>query len=183
MFLVLVLFRNPVIFVKAITLALRNLANPRAFPSYITEQWDVYVQAIEYGLHLGTSASRGAWASYSVAHDVARAELYKAGRDYALKGNTGRHTWRAVFGPVMPGERELFALVDVVNKMTGSFMYAGRGFSRSQQQIESVLLVPRYVRCVVGLILDAFSGGVRGNEARVLLMCYFVWGLFLQWLL
>lgn len=65
-----------------------------------------------------------------------------------------------------PGDSQLHELAAVVNKMTGNIRLGLLGISRSQESIESALVFPRYLRCILGLVGDTIQGGVRGNESR-----------------
>jgi len=119
---------------------------------------------------------------YTAAHIFARVELYKASREFALRGSSGCYIWRKIFGPITPGEIELHELAAVINKMTGYFSLQAIGIPLSQRQIESILFFPRYIRCLLGLLLDAIQGRTKGNEARVLLTSIAAWILLLNWL-
>ena len=44
--------------------------------------------------------------------------------------------------------------------------YAGLGYSEAHEKMEDRLVIPRYLRCVLGLMTDALQGRIRGNEAR-----------------
>ena len=183
MFLILVLFRNPVVCLKAVGFGLICVFGLRPFHSYVgISSRDIILEGVRYGLGL-ESPDRTVCPPYTAAHVFARVELYKAGRKFALRGSSGRYIWRKVFGPVTPGERELHELAAVVNKMTGYFSLRAIGIPLAQRQIESILFFPRYIRCLFGLLFDAIQGRTRGNEARVLLACLAVGGLILNWLL
>jgi len=153
-FLTLVLIRNPVAFCWAIFVGAAALINPRFGALYLSRRIDpaIITETATGGQMLALVSrwpsgvlARFAYA-YCLAHDVARVELYRAGRDFALRGNTGVHSWRRVFGPVTPGPRQLGELAAVVNKTTG------------------------YISLTwLALATDAIQGRVRGNEARRLL--------------
>lgn len=181
MFLILVLFRNPVVFIKAIGFGLICVFRFITYYSYIDTNHEVIKEGIENGL--GLESERTVCPPYTAAHVFARVELYKAGREFALRGSSGRYIWRKVFGPITPGTSELYELAAVVNKMTGYFSLGALGIPLAQRQIESILFFPRYIRCLFGLLFNALQGRTRGNEARVLLACLTVGSLILTWLL
>ena len=166
MFLLLVLIRNPVIFLRAIFLG--SIANPvSAYGTYITKSSTFFNDVNLHGIVI--DRIDGKWllpAWYTAVHAIARMELYRAGREYALQGNVGWKTWRKALGPVTPGEYQLFELAAVCNKMRGQVPLYTLGLSRSQIQLESLLFFPRYLRCLLGLLGDAIQGRVRGNESR-----------------
>ena len=177
MFLTLVLIRNPVAFCWAIFVGAAALINPRFGALYLSRRIDpaIITETATGGQMLALVSrwpsgvlARFAYA-YCLAHDVARVELYRAGRDFALRGNTGVHSWRRVFGPVTPGPRQLGELAAVVNKTTGYISLTWLAIPPTQQAIEALLFFPRYLRCLLGLATDAIQGRVRGNEARRLL--------------
>jgi hypothetical protein len=124
-------------------------------------------EAIGYGLVL--SSSRGLENPYTAAHIIARIRLYEASREFAIHGSSGRQVWRKLFGPVTPAETELAQLTAVVNKITGSISYARLGIRPGQQRFEAMLIFPRYLRCLLGLLIDALQGRTRGNESRVVI--------------
>lgn len=167
MFLLLVLFRNPLVFFRAILLDF-NLGHPDwSYGQFITKRQELIQESIRYSLSIERTRGRNpvsAW--YALAHYVARVLLYQAGRDHALQGNVGRHAWRKVFGPVTPGDVQLHELAAVVNKVTGRMNLATLGISEAQESLESSLIFPRYLRCTLGLVTDAIQGRVRGNESR-----------------
>jgi len=170
MFLLLVLIRNPVAFIRAASLDFAAGHPVWAYGRYVRRWLSLAQEAATHLLHSDDVSMKGLVAGwYATAHNIARLELYRAGRDYALKGNAGKHVWRKVFGPVTPGLQQLDQLAAVANKTTGRVVLRALGISTSQEQIESALVFPRYLRCVLGLVADALQGGVRGNEARRLL--------------
>ncbi len=185
MFLVLVLIRNPFVFLKAVGIAVSRLVRPGSYAKYIEDNRVLIGEAIQKGLWIVAPLSRNPITdAYARAHDTARLQLYAAGREYALCGNTGRFAWRKLFGPVTPGDHQLEHLVAVIYKMTGHLrLYAYMEDSAPRRRfVETALLFPRYIRVVVGLLLDALQGDVRGNEARRLLGSLVVTGVLL-WLL
>ncbi len=172
MFLLLVLIRNPIAFIRAVTLDFTFGHPVWAYGRYSYRSRGLQQEAISYVLFPDDVNRKGlvdpaAW--YAAAHNIARFELYRASRDYALKGNTGKYVWRKVFGPVTPGTHELHVIAAVASKTTGRIVLRALGISASQERIESALVFPRYLRCVLGLVTDALQGGVRGNEGRRLL--------------
>lgn len=126
---------------------------------------------------------------YAAIHNAARIELYHASSGVALKGSRGVNCWRRALGPVTPAGQEpssgsrawwaegaassdnaaLADLAAVVNKMTGTILYPGLGISEAQEAVERRLVLPRYLRCLLGLLTDAVQGRIRGNESRRLL--------------
>ena len=180
MFLILILFRNPVVCLKAIGFGLICVFRFRTYYSYINTNREVINEGITYGL--GLESERTVCPPYTASHVFARVELYKAGRQFALRGSCGRYIWRKAFGPVTPGTRELHELAAVTNKMTGYLSLRVLGILPPQEHIESILFFPRYIRCLFGLLFDALQGRTRGNEARVLLACLATGSLILNWL-
>lgn len=170
MFLLLVLVRNPIAFLRALFLDF-SFGHPKwAYAQYIRKHIDLAQESARHLLHIEDTSRRGfldGW--YAAAHGIARLELYCAGREYALKGNAGRYAWRKVFGPISAGQQQLHELAAVTNKTTGFLSLRALLVSRSQEQVESALIVPRYLRCLLGLVADALQGGARGNEGRRLM--------------
>lgn len=116
MFLLLVLARNPFVFMKSVS----YLILIRSFPAYIREHLSDIQEAVGFGL-AGMPGGRmsGLPYTYAAAHFVARFELYTASRSFALHGGEGLQMWRKLFGPVTPGTHELHELAAVANKTTG----------------------------------------------------------------
>ena len=165
MFLLLVLVRNPYVFLKSITYLLLL----RSFPVYIKKNLSVVQEAISHGLAGMPSGSPGGLSyAYAAAHSFARIELYMASRSVALRGSVGRQVWRKLYGPVTPSDGELHELAAVVNKITG---YAAvRELGVAQERLERTLFFPRYLRCLIGLLFDAAQGRTRGNESRIIVV-------------
>ena len=165
MFLLLVLVRNPYVFMKSIAYLLLL----RSFPVYIKENISLVQEATGHGLAGMPSGSTGGLSyAYTAAHSFARIELYRASRPVALRGSVGRQVWRKLYGPVTPGDRELHELAAVVNKITGYATVRELGVSPAQARLERALLFPRYLRCLIGLLFDAAQGRTRGNESRII---------------
>ena len=165
MFLLLVLIRNPLSFLKSIAYLLLLLVHRQPYYVYITNHNSVLMEAIGRGLSFDETDGLGF--AYTAAHNIARIELYMASRTFALRGSVGHYFWRKPFGPVTPGDFELHGLCDVANKLTGSMTHSRLGVAATQDSVERILLFPRYLRCVFGLLFDALQGGIRGNESRV----------------
>jgi len=167
MFLLLVLVRNPYVFMKSIT----YLLSLRSFPDYINEHLSLVQEAIGNGLAGMPSGSPGGLSyAYAATHAFARIELYKASRPAAMHGSVGRQVWRKLYGPVTPGDRELHELAAVVNKITGYAAVRELGVSLAQERLERILFFPRYLRCLIGLLFDAGQGRTRGNESRIIVI-------------
>ena len=165
MFLLLVLIRNPYVFMKS----LAYLLLLRSFPVYIEEHLSLVQEAIGHGLAELPSGSPGSLSyAYSAAHSFARIELYMASRPVALRGSVGRQVWRKLYGPVTPGDSELQELAAAVNKMTGYAAVRELGVPLAQERLERTLFFPRYLRCLIGLLFDATQGRTRGNESRII---------------
>lgn len=162
MFLILILLRNPAGFLRAMAIA---AAGWGAYGRYM--QSPVVGEAISHSLML--REARGIGARYSMFQNVAGVELYRASREYALRGNTGVNVWRKLLGPVTPDEGNLWPLAAVINKLTGTFSIRALGVSQGQEALERMLIFPHYVRCYIGLLADAMHGGIRGNEGRRLM--------------
>lgn len=167
MFLLLVALRNPVVFAQCVVYLLWCTVDQRPFNRYISDRLIVLNEAIANGLQL--DEPRGLSSGYTAAHVLARIKLYEASRGFALQGNRGRYIWRKLFGPVTPGTTELYGLAAVANTTTGSMSLRRLGVSASQRHIESMLVFPRYLRCVFALLFYALGGGTRGNESRIVL--------------
>lgn len=186
MFLLLVVFRNPIIGLKAIGFGIACIFSMKPYHNYIggTTSHSLISEMLSYRLAPGVEEpERNLCPPYTAAHVFARMELYKAGRHFALHGSTGRHIWRKPFGPVTPSPRSLDGIVAVANKMTGYMSLARLGIPQGQRRMEERLVFPRYMRCLLGLFLmDTILGNTTGNEARVLVACLVVWGLMLNWL-
>jgi hypothetical protein len=75
-------------------------------------------------------------------------------------------TWKGLRGSV--DEKDATELASFVNKMTGTSSSRALGVPLSQQQFEAALpfFAPRYFRSISALMLDTFSGGLRGDQAR-----------------
>lgn len=167
MFLFLVCLRNPLVFLQCVGYLLWCVVDRRAYPRFVSNHYALGDEAIRYGLVLGDP--RGLGYPYTAAHDIARIRLYEASREFAIHGSSGRQVWRKLFGPVTPAERELHGLAAVVNKTTGAISLASLGVSAGQQRFEAMLIFPRYLRCLLGLLTDALQGGTRGNESRIVM--------------
>ena len=167
MFLLLVLVRNPYVFMKSITYLLLL----RSFPDYIREHHSIVQEAVHNGLAgMPGGGPGGLTYAYAAAHSFARIELYMASRTFALRGSAGRQVWRKLYGPVTPGDRELHELAAVVNKITGYAAVSESGVSAARERLERTLFFPRYLRCVIGLLFDAARGRTRGNEGRIIVV-------------
>ncbi len=163
MFLFLVLVRNPYVFMKSIT----YLFFLRSYPDYVREHCSIVQEAIGHGLAGMPSGSPGGLSyAYTAAHAVARIELYMAARPVALRGSVGRQMWRKLYGPVTPGDGQLHEIASVVNKITGYAAVHELGGSTAQERLDRAL--PRYLRCLIGLLFDAVRGSTRGNESRII---------------
>ena len=161
MFLILVLIRNPWAFFKAVAVVATN-----RFSQYVSTNLNVIQEATSVGLYV-TPESRGFAFMYGAVHGVARAELYRASRGFALNGCVGNNSWRIIFGPVSARQLTgVWQLSAVINKMTGLIRYSSLGITGNQKAMEEMLLVPRYLRTTLGLLSDALQGDVRGNESR-----------------
>jgi hypothetical protein len=191
LFLILVLFRNPVVFIKAIRFAVICLFDSNRYAGYISGDISLsHGQAVAHGLGQDYPFledhpfhNSPAIVAYNAAHVFARTELYKAGSEFALRGSKGRYLWRKLFGPVTPGEDELYRLANVVNSMTGYCDFALDGISGDRARTEQILIFPRYLRCLSSLLSVALlSGGVKGNEAGVLFSCLGAGAVVLYWL-
>lgn len=165
MFLLLVLLRNPFVFAKAVCYLLILSVYHRAYSLYVVNHNTVWLESI--GVGLGLERPSGVGFAYTAAHVIARIELYSASRAFALRGSTGRHLWRVLFGPVTPGDHELHELAAVANKITGYATVSELGVSAGQEALERALVFPHYLRCLLGLLVDALQGRTRGNESRI----------------
>ncbi len=95
MFLILVLFRNPVVCIKAIGFGLMCIFDISRYLGYISPvtSSSVLKEGIAHGLgqdypfldHHPFHNSRTIILAYNAAHVFARTELYKAGREFALQ--------------------------------------------------------------------------------------------------
>lgn len=168
MFLLVIGLRNPLVLLQCVGYLLRCTVDRTAYPRFLSEHTVLVNEAITPGLVLGRPT--GLSYPYVAAHIIARVKLYEASRAFAVQGSRGRHFWRKLFGPVTPSEWELYNLAAVVNKTTGSISLASPGVSASQQSLEGMLVFPRYLRCLVGLVFDAMQGRTRGNESRIVVV-------------
>lgn len=160
MFLTLVFFRNPVIFLRAMWHLLRCTAKPGFHEAYLCgRQW--LKESEEHGLCV--SLATGVASAYSAAHVRARIELYEASRETAL-GLTGRAKWRRVFGPVSPGPNQLRKLADIANALTGCLLP-----KTALARAANWLVLPRYLYCLCVVLASAFRSGLLGNESRIFL--------------
>ena len=75
-------------------------------------------------------------------------------------------TWKGLRQSV--DEKDAAELASFVNKMTGTSSSRALGVPLSHQQFEAALpfFAPRYFRSISALMLDTFTGGVRGDQAR-----------------
>jgi hypothetical protein len=75
-------------------------------------------------------------------------------------------TWKGM--RTSTGTADLPELASYVNKMTGTSSSRALGVPLSQQQFEAALpfFAPRYFRSISALMLDTFTGGLRGSYAR-----------------
>ena len=169
MFLLLIGLRNPLVLLQCVGYLLRCTLDKTTYPRFLTEHMVLVSEATGRGLVL-LRGPTGLGYGYAAAHDIARIKLYKASRAFALQGSGGRYVWRRLFGPVTPSELGLHELAAVVNKTTGSINLARLGLSASQQSLEGMLMFPRYLRCLLGLVFDAMQGGTRGNESRIVVV-------------
>ena len=141
----------------------------RSFPDYIREHHSLVQEAIGHGLAGMPSGNPGGLSyAYNAAHAFARIELYMASRPVALRGSVGRHLWRKLYGPVTPGDHGLHELATVVNKITGYAAVRDLGVHYAAERQERTFVIPRYLRCLSGLLFDAIQGGTRGNESRII---------------
>jgi len=165
MCLLLVLIRNPLAFLRSITYLLPF----RSFSAYTRNHSSLVHDAIGYGLAGMPRDRSGLSYAYAAAHAVARIEIYMASRSVALHGSIGRNVWRKLFGPITPGDNQLYVLAEVVNKITG---HPGKGELNTPidpDRLDQNRVAARYLRGVLGLLSDAKKGGIRGNESRILL--------------
>lgn len=167
MFLLLVGLRNPLVFLHCVGYLLWCVVDRTAYPRFLSNHLALVQEAIGWGMVVGDA--RGLSYPYIAAHIIAKIKLYKASREFALHGSSGSHVWRKLFGPVTPAESELVGLAAVINKMTGSVNYAVLGIRPSQRRFEAMLIFPRYLRCLLGLLTDALQGRTRGNESRIVI--------------
>ena len=187
MFLILVLFRNPVVFVKTVGFGFMCLFDLERYLTYINPLTSSLAlrEGIEHGLgqDYPFHSRRTIILAYNAAHVFARTELYKAGRELALHGSRGRYVWRKFFGPITPGESEMYGLASITNTITGYCSLSQLGISGDRARIEEILLFPRYIHLLFRFLFDGvLRGGIRGNEARVLLACLLAGSLVLNWL-
>lgn len=167
MFLLLVLVRNPYVFLRSIPYLLLW----RSFPRYLVRHASDVQEAVDHGLAgMPTGSPNGPRYAYTAAHAFARIELYRASRSVAIRGTVGRHIWRKLYGPVTPGDAALHELAAVVNKITGYDKISDPNVPIASQTLEQSALIPRYRRCLVGLLLGAVQGGTRGNESRIIVL-------------
>ena len=162
MFLLLVAVRNPLVFLQTIGYLLRSLVDRRAYHVYVVNHRHVAQEAAVYGLEIGYP--RGLTYAYTASHIIARLKLCEASRDFALQGSTGKNTWRKIFGPVTPATRDLHELAAVVNKTTGTINLASLGVAPKQRRVETLLVFPRYLRCILGFYLMPFRGELEATK-------------------
>jgi hypothetical protein len=76
---------------------------------------------------------------------------------------------RRSFGPI--GETTDEVAASIASKMIGRLSTRGLGVGATQREVERLLaFAPRFYRSVFGLLGDAAQGGLRGNEARRVLV-------------
>ena len=142
-----------------------------SFPGYVLKHASEVQEAVDHGIAgMPTGSPNGLRYAYTAAHAFAQIELYRASRSVAIRGTVGRQIWRKLYGPVTPGDRALHELAAVVNKITGYDKISDSGVPIASGTSEHSSLIPRYRRCLVGLLHGAAQGGTRGNESRIIVI-------------
>ena len=189
------LMRDPALWGKATAAHYQAFLDPRVRSRYIAHNSTDIVEMIKHGGQLGSTEfteamMSGGWlARLPMIIDDAPVPLGPAraagrgaaGLVYATANRFGNsfetfldlariETWKALRGSAKT-TRDLDDLAGFVNKVTGTTSARALGVPLTQRQFEAALpfFSPRYFRATVGLYMDIFRGGLRGNQARIAL--------------
>ncbi len=167
------LFRNPVIWGKAALAHIDAFRSPTKRARYIKDNADVVTEFINNGGIIGSTEffeglNNGGWLanvpgalrrqtferanrSFDTFLDMSKIEFYKSMRATAATGD------------------QLADLANHTNKMLGTISTAALGVGRTQRELERAIIMfsPRYTRASASLLIDAFKGGMRGQQARI----------------
>jgi hypothetical protein len=187
------LMRDPEAWGFSFGMSVRAFADDGVRAAYIVRNKDWIIEAIENGVHLGSSEwtqsmERGGWfAKLAVVGQANPSPIVRVGtaplrQFYKFTGRfqssfdtfldlARLENYKALRGTAMRSKdpKALSSLGDFVNKLTGTTDSSLLGVGATQRQFEGAMLMfsPRYTRATVALIGDMIRGGLRGSEARI----------------
>lgn len=166
----LTLVNDPAAWGRAMGMAVEVLMDPKAYSRWAKEHKTTQHRMMQHGAapFTGTEFTEairpGGWlakapivgglftrfgVSFDAAIDVSRTMLFEA------------------FYDVAASEQEITDITNMVDNMVGIASSRRLGVTQLHRQAETfALYAPRYFRSMVGFIIDAFQGGVRGSIAR-----------------
>ena len=170
------LFRNPVIWGKAALAHVNAFVGPGSATKrarYIKDNADIITEYIQNGGIIGSTEffeglNNGGWLA-KLPSSLRRQTFERANRSFDTFLDMGKVEMYKALRATAGTSDQLADLANHTNKLLGTISTAALGVGRTQRELERAIIMfsPRYTRASAALLLDAFKGGMRGQQARI----------------